>query len=343
MTSEFIHPSTLFPTPQRHVLVPFAFAAGPLCHEIVNQMEVPNLKALLPHLRRAHEEIGNHDDAAMPHERVLARSLGMWPESPLSQEILAGIPWAAVNSADPSVPQAWFTPCHFQVSMDQVQILPTGMLVLEESDSRSLCEALQPLCEEDGITLTYESPLYWHASGEPFRHLGTISLDRATGRPMRPELLNFERAGNAPGARTIKRLQNEAQMLFYTHPTNARREEQGMPAVNGFWVSGAGFLTHPLDPDESLPEVFGTLREAALSGDWAAWEDAWDELDATVLSELLAMHRRGEPVALTLCGERQAITWKSKQQSRPNLFQQWKAAWTARSGKLDIPRLLQEL
>jgi hypothetical protein len=51
------------------------------------------------------------------------------------------------------------------------------------------------------------------------------------------------------------------------------------------------------------------LKEAALTEDWTAWVGAWQTLDATLMADLLAAQTRGEPVQLTLCGERHAQTW----------------------------------
>ncbi len=342
MASDHTHSSTTFPTPERHLLVPFAFAAAPECHELVNVMRVPMLNGLLTNLRLSHEEIGQDDDASMPHERVLANALGLFPDAHINQDVLASIPWAAADSDTPEEPQAWFTPCHFKVSMDQVQLLPTGLLALDEDSSRSLCSALTPLCEEDGIELSFVSPLYWRAKGEAFRQLGTVSLDRACGRPMRPEMLNFERSGNAPGARVIKRLQNEAQMLFHTHPINDERELQDLPPINGFWVSGAGCLSQPPQIEESTPLMDNSLREAALRGDWADWRAAWEALDAGEIAKLLELHRRGTPVAITLCGERHARTWRSKL-AKSSPLARLKAALTPASRRLDLPRMLQTL
>ncbi|MBE0587699.1 MAG: hypothetical protein IH617_06610, partial [Hydrogenophaga sp.] len=105
-------------------------------------------------------------------------------------------------------------------------------------------------------------------------------------------------------------LQSEAQMLFYTHPVHDARTARGLLPVNGFWVSGAGALktATPLQPAPTVPD---TLRQAALRADWAAWQQAWAQLDATAIKTLLEATRRGEPVTLTLCGERCAQTWVS--------------------------------
>jgi hypothetical protein len=43
-----------------------------------------------------------------------------------------------------------------------------------------------------------------------------------------------------------------------------------------------------------------------MSEDWAVWAQAWRELDASVLREALAALRAGQPLRLTLCGERTA-------------------------------------
>jgi hypothetical protein len=106
----------------------------------------------------------------------------------------------------------------------------------------------------------------------------------------------------------ITRLQSEAQMLFYTHPVNDRREAARQPIVNGFWVHGAGALSQPIAKPQ-WPAQPDTLRQAALLGDWASWQRAWEALDSGPIAELLGGARAGEPVTLTLCGERGWAQW----------------------------------
>ncbi|MCY1559407.1 hypothetical protein D9M68_964450 [compost metagenome] len=48
------------------------------------------------------------------------------------------------------------------------------------------------------------------------------------------------------------------------------------------------------------------LRNAALQADWTRWKDAWAALDTNDIKDMLDRARRGEPVTLTLCGERAA-------------------------------------
>ena len=50
------------------------------------------------------------------------------------------------------------------------------------------------------------------------------------------------------------------------------------------------------------------LRPGLMGEDWAAWAEAWRELDAGPVRELLRAAQQGRPVTLTLCGERHAMT-----------------------------------
>ena len=65
------------------------------------------------------------------------------------------------------------------------------------------------------------------------------------------------------------------------------------------------------------------LREAALRDDAAAWTAAWSELDAREGERLLAALARREPVRLTLCGERAALSLCS---ARPSFTQKLQRA-----------------
>lgn len=287
--------------PPRHLLIPFAAASAPECQTLLAGLHLPNLQALLPLLTEQTADRGDDHSFSPPHERALARALGL----PVAD---GAIPWAAARSDTPTAPQAFFSLCHYQVGMDQVRVLPGSGLGLDDADSRALFDAFAPLCAEDGITLRWDAPTEWHASGEALRHIACASLDRASGRNASDWLPRATHDGAAAHARLLQRLQSEAQMLFYSHPVHDARAARGQQAVNGFWVHGAGALQSAPARCEP-PTLPDALCQAALCSDWTAWQAAWRGLDAYEIAGLLAAAQRGEPVTLTLCGERHARTW----------------------------------
>ena len=120
-----------------HLLVPFASASAPECRALGPQLATPHLNALLAELTRQHTDTGDDHSLSLPHERALARALGLVQSAgtPYGDGL---IPWAAAQSNSPATPQAWFTPCHFQVGMEQVTLLPGEQLGLDDAHARPL-------------------------------------------------------------------------------------------------------------------------------------------------------------------------------------------------------------
>ncbi len=288
------------------LLVPYAMVSAPECQALAGPLALPNLQALLALLQPEPADEGNDHTLNPPNERALARALGLVQADGLPFAD-GQIPWAAADSSSPEQAQAWFTPCHFQVGMDQVTLLPTAQLGLGDDHARPLFDALAPFCTEDGIALHYESATRWRAVGEPLRGLRCASLERVSGRALGDWMPDSP--ANPTGSQLLKRLTNEAQMLFYTHPASDARDAARQYAVNGFWVHGAGAWASA-GPLLAPPTELNGLRQAALQGDWAAWAQAWATLDAGPIKTLLTRARAGHAVHLTLCGERHARTWK---------------------------------
>lgn len=285
-----------------HLLIPFAMAAPPGCAQAVRDLRLPMLQKLLARLSEGETDTGSTSDLSLPHERALARAIGL----PAGDGL---IPWAAwerqlAHHDAGTMPWAWLTPCHWEVGMDHVRMHAPGQLRLSPAHSRAMFDAMRPYFEEDGIVLTWDAPDRWLAQGEMFHELPCVSLDRVVGR------LVDDWLPRRPGQGALQRLQQEMQMLLYTHPANAEREQAGLKPVNSFWVSGAGSLPEPA-PTRMPPglKVEARLREAALEGDWAAWSAVWRQIDAQELPRLIAALDHGRPVTLTLCGERSACSW----------------------------------
>lgn len=275
-----------------HWVVPFAAIGADGQHP--DWPALPQLQALLPRLREHQRDRGDETAYTLPHERATAAAQGL---------ALADDRWpgAALHSDRPHQPQAWVHPVHLQVGMDQVTLQPAALFGLDEAASRRLFDAFAPLCAEDGLELHFDSPVRWRARGERLRGLRCASLDRVAGRSIAP----WQPQGTE--ARWLQRLMNEAQMLFYTHPVNDAREAARQLAVNGLWFSAAGALDDGATPGPA-PTLADDLRAPALGGDAAAWRAAWQALDARLMPELQALLRQGHPFALTLCGERGAVT-----------------------------------
>jgi hypothetical protein len=285
-----------------HLLIPFAVSSAPECAAALRSLALPHLEKLLARLAPGTTERGGEHALSMPHERVLARAYGLSAPD-------GCIPWAAWQVAragrDPQgAAWAWITPCHWRVGTDHIAMEHPQEMQLDASDSQALLEAMRPFFEQDGIALEYDAPTRWLARGEVFRDLATASLDRVVGRVIDDWM------PRAPQAKTLRRLQQEMQMLLYTHQVNEERTRGGLPAVNSFWVSGTGALpaSHAAAAPPGL-QITHYLRDAALLGDWAAWGRAWQQLDANECERLNRVVRSGGAVTLTLCGERSAQSW----------------------------------
>jgi hypothetical protein len=325
----------------QHLLIPFAACSAESWLPALQALppaSTHRLAQLLRGMKPLHTDEASAHSLSPPHERALARAQGLTAvETPDGL-----IPWAARQAADQlqqggTQGWAWITPCHWAMGREHATLSDPAALALTEDESRTLLAAMQPYFETDGITLHYAAPERWLAEGEVFRTLPTASLDRVLGRNVDAWL------PPAANARDLRRLQNEMQMLLYTHPLNDARAARRQLPVNSIWISGSGALPakfgEALTPALSQRErereqvsVPRSLAEAVFADDWAAYAQAWAALDAGLLARVLAHQQAGETVRLTLCGERSAQTFET---SRPSL--------RARIKRLFAPQPMLEL
>lgn len=280
-----------------HLIIPFASPGSAAGRDALSRLTTPALDALLAGSHECDRIEGDEWTLNTPHERALAKALG-W-----TADAHAPLPWAARQAAADGIDvgtAAWglVTPAHWRVGADAIHLADPRALELDEATSRALFDAVHPLFDSEGFVLQWGAPLRWYAAHADLAALPTASLDRVVGRSI-DRWLPAER-----GARTVRRLQNEAQMLLYTHPINREREAAGTMTVNSFWLSGCGVLQR--DAKYNV-QVDTRLTGPALAEDWPAWSAAWRSLDASMLPT--------RPLqTLTLCGERGAVTFERTEQ-----------------------------
>lgn len=302
-------------SPLSCLILPFASASAPECTALLDGLKLPNLSRLLGGLRAGDAYYSDDYTFNTPSEQARAHLLG-W-RGPDGAALADGeLPLAAAAAGVLGKPCAWFSPCVWMAGMEQIAIETPSPDQLNEAESRSLFDALHPLCAEDGIELTWASPTRWLAIGQPLSNVATASLDRVRGRHLHGWL---PRGPNAAG---LLRLQNEAQMLFYTHPVNDRRAERGEPAINGLWISATGVLPANFQIPDCMIVEPEELRVCALQGDWRRWAEAWQRLDALVMTDWLAKAQKQEPMTVVLCGERGWRSW-SNIHGQSHWFERW--------------------
>ena len=276
-----------------HCIIAYA-ASAQLPPSALDGLHLPRLKALLAQLHATGldtDPVGERPSPALPHERAHARALG-W-------DAQGALPWAAWQSgaAEPTA-QAWITPCHWQVGMDQVFMMDPATLQLSDEESQALLQTMQPYLQEDGLQVRWHDALRWHAQGEMLAGWASASLERVVNANVRPWITTGLPA-------PLVRLHSELQMLAYNHPVNDARLARGLQAVNAFWVHGAGQLPPNAKPT-GVVQIIDRLRDSALRGDVGAWRAAWQALDA----QLPAPDTPG--LQLTLCSESSAQHWQAR-------------------------------
>ena len=289
--------------------------------QLLNELPLPNLRAWVAQSQRrvVVQEIPTGwvpAPLSLPHERFQAQALG-WP-------VVDGcLPWAAQRAAelglkvalsDTGATSAWgfISLCNWHVSNGQVTLGHPRQLALDDSTDLSLFNAMVPFFAEDGFTLYRDVPGRWLVHSALLLDLPTASLERVVGRNIDPWLVG----GEAPSgsAKLLRRLQNEMQMLLYTHAVNENRAV----SINSFWLHGTGALPVSLAHQPVPMHLVNHLRDSAMQQDLMAWLEAWQRVDAEVIAPLLAAVSQGQTLQLVLCGEHEHHVYDS---AKPGLWQ----------------------
>lgn len=129
-------------------------------------------------------------------------------------------------------------PVHLHAARDHLVLWPPEALAVSDKEASALFDAASAWLKDEPIGLRQLSPILWELSeSDPsstrFQTLVAASSTRARGRNIDLWL------PRGPSARTWRRLMNEVQMLWHTHPVNERRASLGQHPVNALWLEGS--------------------------------------------------------------------------------------------------------
>jgi hypothetical protein len=295
----------------QHGVIAFAGSSAAPLQSALDTLYLPHLEKLLTQMTcvaKSSEPADAQSALLGPHEQALT----LWGLSPH---------WGR---------EVYLTPCHWQVGMNEVLLLNPQELALNDNESRAMLAAMQGFFAEDGIEVTYESPLLWKAQGELFEGLPFAALDRAVGKNVKAWLPEASRA------RTLHRLQSEMQMLLYQHPVNDQRSLQGRWTVNAFWVhrnaSQMGLMQEGL-------WVCTDLQEAAMQSNASLWQQQWQQVDDTLCRHLAARLQTPAEVSLTLCSDTQ---WRHYRPQKQSWLTTLKRKWSPMSATAELRALSSE-
>jgi hypothetical protein len=230
------------------ILLPFGLPPVDTARDLIRECHAPALAMLLSRTGAGGGLTAIDPFArALSHETWLSRQFGLTggtaaePGSPADTSPPAAV--AAMASLGlPAAEGHWFIvqATHIHIARDHLVLTDHRQLALDSQESRALFDAAAPLCTELGKTLLYGKPDTWFLRADDWPQLRTATPDAASGRNVDIWMPVGE------GDRAWRKLQNEIQMHWFTHPVNEQREALGLKPVNSLWLwGGADTATVP--------------------------------------------------------------------------------------------------
>jgi hypothetical protein len=218
------------------ILLPFSLPPTEMAPDLLRALQVPALATLLS---RAQTPVLQEFDAfsrALPHEIWLAHHAGLLEAQATndSPQLATGMMRTRNLSADSGY---WFVlqPVHIHVARDHLVLTDPRQLQISEQESRALFGTAKQLFEEAGKTLLFGDAGTWFVRTDDWSALQTSTPDAACGHN-----IDIWMPHDPDGVldRAWRKLQNEVQMHWHTHPLNAQREARGAKPVNSVWIWG---------------------------------------------------------------------------------------------------------
>jgi len=312
--------------PHPILVIPFALAPAEHAKDLLAALQAPSLAQLLSHASALSHDTFEPYAPLLPHEQWLVAS-----QQDNSPAITHALMQQLAITAEPGY---WFVlkPAHFHVALDHLVLTDHRQLTIDDTTSRTLFDAAQPLFEELGYPLLFGDAHHWFLRADAWSELRTCSPDAACGHNIDVWL------PRGSGERDWRRLHNEVQMLWHTHAINEAREQRGERRINALWLWGgsaglsaqaaqqAGLrelarcslgLPAAHSAEANAPMLLDTLTVAALAGDWSGWLASMAELDASHITPLLTQlkQRAIDGITLVLTDSTRAMAWQIRPSS----------------------------
>ena len=283
---------------------------GPDAPAAMRELRLPHLERWLARADR--RRLREHDADA-----VIARAFRLPTPTPVAPITLA----ADGQPEDGTWLRA--DPVHLRIEAQAVSLHDARSLAVQPAEAAELCAALQALFAGDGLEFRAPRPDRWYVRVPEGEAPSTVPLPEARNRNVFGVLPKGNGRINWPSALT------ETQMLLSTHEVNARREAEGLPAINSVWFWGEGARPAVRSPyaliyadapfavglgrlagvrtvspsagiagvdavraDESVLAVLDAPQAALAGGNLAAWAEAAQRIDEAWFAPLGdALHR----------------------------------------------------
>lgn len=176
----------------------------------------------------------------------------------LSQAIAVAPLTASIDLPNFDADYFWLRcdPVQLMPDRDQLVCLPGEGLNVQPEEAQALIEAFNQHFAQDAVQIEYGAPLRWYLRIKQTVDIQSTPLAQVVFQSVGDAMPK----GNA--ATYWRQLLNETQMLFYTHPVNEARRDNGLPEINSIWIWGEG----------SFPKT--SLMNASQSGqEWSLVSD----------------------------------------------------------------------
>ncbi|HIE40585.1 MAG TPA: hypothetical protein EYP76_04050 [Thiomicrorhabdus sp.] len=163
-----------------------------------------------------------------------------------------------IERYDSSVYWLRVDPVQMIADRDSLVLIPNQDLAISEAESQALLSAFNLHFAQDKVVLEYGTAQNWYLRMAFPVDLKTHTLDSVAYQPV------DDRYPSGNAANYWRKMINETQMLFFSHPVNEARREAGLPEINSIWLWGEGQLNQ--DAIVARPEAAVWSSNVYLQG-----------------------------------------------------------------------------
>ncbi|HLR30418.1 MAG TPA: hypothetical protein VK082_07550 [Paenalcaligenes sp.] len=163
---------------------------------------------------------------------------------------------------------------HLAPGREGASLIPARLLDITAQESAALLESLDDYIADTPFEFTPLSPTHWSVDCTETLPSQTATVELAF------ETTVQDWWDTSTQGRTWRQWANEIQMIWFQHPVNIKRQQQGRPVINGLWLMGGAAPGQLARPNTPSPHINRCLEQSFREQDWGEWLHQLAKLDS---------------------------------------------------------------